>query len=127
MAGGFPWLPLKMMRKLRGHWLNLTSFFLWPVHAANGSGYRGFGAGVLPERFWTPNEFGVRGGVESAAHVAVDLQRCRVGAKRRDDELAPRHSSGRKAKGERGRGKGEGGAGGGGLYTNKSYKATGRK
>lgn len=40
MTGGFPWLPLKMMRRLRGHWLNLTSFFLWPVHAANGSALR---------------------------------------------------------------------------------------
>ena len=28
--------------------------------------YRGVAGGVLPERFWTPNEQGVRGGVEKA-------------------------------------------------------------
>ena len=28
--------------------------------------YRGVAGGVLPEQFWTPNEFGVRGGIEGA-------------------------------------------------------------
>ena len=28
--------------------------------------YRGVSGGVLPERFWTPDEHGVRGGVERA-------------------------------------------------------------
>ena len=37
--------------------------------------YRGISGMALPKEFWKPNEFGVRGGVESA-FMSTTLERC---------------------------------------------------